>query len=107
MAQLLCPAAGSRHGGLYVRLLFLIFNDSCQTNYLKMYRTDLRQVLKADICMWMTNLKLVFRSLKGRCHDNQFLSVLSTERIRWTQAASGAAGRANVGLCRASIVSTV
>jgi len=51
MAQLLCPAAGSRHGGLYVRLLFLIFNDSCQTNYLKMYRTDLRQVLKADRTM--------------------------------------------------------
>jgi len=59
-------------------------------------------------------LKLVFRSLKGRCHVNQFLSVLCTQfssgdirqmalalvRVvhggRWTQAASGVAGRANL-----------
>jgi len=27
----------------------------------------------------MINLKLVFRSLKGRCRGNQFLLVLSTE----------------------------
>ena len=52
--------------------------------------------------------KLVFRSLAGRCDRNQFLVlctllhrlciyvVLSTALIRWTQAASGAAGRANV-----------
>jgi len=26
----------------------------------------------------MIDLKLVFRFLKGRCHDNQFLLVLST-----------------------------
>jgi len=32
------------NGGLYVLLLSLIyFNDSCQTNYLEIYRTDLRQ----------------------------------------------------------------
>jgi len=49
-------------------------------------------------------LKLAFRSLEGRCRSNQLLLVLSTELIRWTQAASGAAGRANVALCRASIV---
>jgi len=30
----------------------------------------------------MIILKLVFRSLKGRCHGNQFLLALSTERIR-------------------------
>ena len=55
-----------------------------------------------------------FRSPKGRFQSDQFLlvlsteilriglcvhAVLSTELIRWTQAASGAAGRANVALC--------
>ena len=29
--------------------------------------------------------------------QNMYFVVLSTELIRWTQAASGAAGRANVG----------
>jgi len=45
--------------------------------------------------MQIINLKLVFRSPKGRGHGKQFLLVASTELIRWTQAASGAAGRAN------------
>jgi len=44
--------------------------------------------------------EIVFRSVRRRCHVNQFLLVLSTELIRWTQAASGATGRANAGLCR-------
>ena len=40
----------------------------------------------------MINLKLVFRSLKGRCQGKHFLVL---ERgCRWTQSASGAAGRA-------------
>ena len=66
IAQLLFPAAGSRHGGLYVRLLFLIFNDSCQTNYLKMYRTDLRQVLKADRTMHVDDQsKISFQITQG------------------------------------------
>ena len=30
-------AAESRHGRLHVLLRFLVFNDSCQTNYLKIY----------------------------------------------------------------------
>jgi len=46
-------AAKSMHGVLYVLLLFLIyfcsyFNDSCHTNYLKIYRTDLRQIFGVD-----------------------------------------------------------
>ena len=45
----------------------------------------------------MTDLKLVFRSVNRRCQYNQFLLVL-VHGCRWTQAASGAAGRANVGL---------
>ena len=40
------PAAASRHGGLCVLLLFLIYsfisNDFRQTNYLTIYPTDLR-----------------------------------------------------------------
>jgi len=39
-------AESSRPSGLYVLLLFLIYNDSCQTNYLNIYRTDLRQILQ-------------------------------------------------------------
>ena len=43
---LACPAilsSSSSTKGYYVLLLFLIFNDSCQTSYLKIYLTDLRQ----------------------------------------------------------------
>ena len=44
------PAAGSRHNELYVLLLFLIYlfltTDCCPTNYLNIYRTDLRQTFK-------------------------------------------------------------
>ena len=50
----------------------------------------------------MISLKLVLRSLGGRCHGNQFLSVLSTELIFVTPVASGTAGYANVGLGPAS-----
>ena len=37
--------------GLHVLLLFLLYfknisNDSCRTNYLKIYRIDLRQIFK-------------------------------------------------------------
>jgi len=42
----------------------------------------------------MVNLKLVFRSLGCRRLGNQFF-LLSTELIRWMQAASDAAGQAN------------
>ena len=38
--------------------------------------------------MQIINLKLVFRSPKGRGHGKQLLLVASTELIRWTQAAS-------------------
>jgi len=49
----------------------------------------------------MISLKLVFRCLKGRLYDNEILLVL-VHGCRWTQAASGAAGRANVRLYPAS-----
>ena len=47
------------------------------------------------------NRVLVLQSLEGRCHGKQILLVL-VPRCRWRQAVSGAAGRANVGLCPAS-----
>jgi len=38
-----------QHGGLRVLLLFLIhFTYMYQTNYLKIYSTDLRQIFKVD-----------------------------------------------------------
>ena len=51
------PAAESRHDGLYVLLLLLIylflfnFSDSRQTNYLKIYCTDLRQIFRVGRTM--------------------------------------------------------
>ena len=50
----------------------------------------------------MINLKLVFRSLKGNCRGKQIFMVL-VHGCRWTQAASGTAGPANVGFCPADI----
>ena len=74
-----------------------------------------KRVKWATIGLDLTRHKFVFRFLKGRSYGNQFLFVLPTELIRWTQAVSlilfargrlltrtargGAAGRANVWLC--------
>jgi len=44
---------------------------------------------------------LVFPSVEGRCHGSRILLVLA-HGCRWTQVASGAAGRVNVGFCPAS-----
>ena len=46
-------------------------------------------------------LKLVFQSLEECCYGSQILLV-SVHGCHWAQAASGAAGRANVGLYPAS-----
>jgi len=47
-----------------------------------------------------------FPSLKGFYRDSQLFLVLSTEMTFVTPVASGAAGRANVGLCSASSLLT-
>ena len=49
------PDAESRHEGLYVLLPFLIFNDSWQTNYLKIYQIDLCQIFRVDRPMAVDN----------------------------------------------------
>ena len=66
----------------------------------------------------MVNLKLVCRAARDvaiatnfcwilfrELHKICISAVLSTELVRWTQAASGADGRVNVGLCAASSLS--
>jgi len=58
------------------------FNDFCRTNYYTIYRTDLRQIFRVGRTVAVDDQcekKLIFRSLKGRCCDNQFLLVLSTQ----------------------------
>ena len=80
-----------------VLLLFLIFNDFCQTKYLKIYRADLRQIFGAARTMAADVQAEIsfFRSLKGRCHENQFYSSASVRR----RLHGGEAERANVSPC--------
>ena len=76
-----------QHSGLCVLPLVLILyfvllfcNDSCQTSYLKIHRTDLRQICIIGRTMTVGNQpEIIFQCLKGHCHGNQFLLVLSTE----------------------------
>jgi len=72
--RILTYASLNPPGRQYVLPLFLVFDDFGQTNYLAIYQTDLRHVLSGLVELWlsMNDLKLVFRSLKGRCHRNQF-----------------------------------
>ena len=74
------PGCCSTCGGLYVFLLF-IFNDFCQTNYLNIYRTDLRQIYRVVRSMAVDDQSesSFFRSLKGLCLGNRSLLALSTE----------------------------
>ena len=105
------------HSRLYVMLLFIIFNDLSQTSYLKIYRTDLRQFFRVGRTVAVDDQSKNSFSIPHGCfHGNQFCwfyphlrrifiyVVLYTELIRWTQAARGAAWRANVGLCPAYLV---
>jgi len=70
-----------------------------------------------ELWLQVISLKFVVRSLKGRCHGNQFLLALFTELsfgdiqqmaltsvkvVVHGQAAIGTAWRANIGLCSAS-----
>jgi len=54
-----------------------IFNDSCQTDYLKVYRTDLRRIFTVGGTVAVDDQSEIscFRSLEGRCDGNQFLLV--------------------------------
>jgi len=62
----------------FLFIFFVIFNDFCQTNYLNIYRADLRHICRDGRTVAVDEgLKLVFRSLKGRCRGNQFPLALS------------------------------
>jgi len=95
--------------------IFFIYNDSRQTNYFKIYRTNLRQIFRVDRTMAVDDQPEIsfFRPSKDFAMENNLCwfypqkihsisVVLSTELICWMQAASGAARRANVGLYSAS-----
>jgi len=89
----------------YLFINFLLFN-LCHIKliYLKIYRIFAKFKFSVELRLWMLNLKIVFRSLKGRRHVNQFLLVSSGDLIFVPFVASGVAGRANVGLCPTSIL---
>ena len=89
-----------------MRLLFIslfIFNDFGQANFLNLldrsspnFQGCSRTMTVDDQCEI-----LVLPSVEGRCHGSRILLVLA-HGCRWTQVASGAAGRVNVGFCPAS-----
>jgi len=65
------PLFESRHGGLHVLLLFLIFNDSCQAIISKSTRSICGK-FSVLVKLWLQMiLKLVFRSLEGRCRGKK------------------------------------
>ena len=61
---------------MFLFSFLFIFKDSWRTSYLKIYRTGVHQIFRVGYIDGRFDLKLVFRCLKGRCHDNQILSVL-------------------------------
>ena len=102
--------------GLYVLLLFSLFvylfvhlfDDSCLKS-----TGQIRQISRGGRTMAVDNQsEISFSVSRGTWQWQRFFRpfypqyyteyVFSTELIRWTQAASGAAGRANVGQCRRS-----
>ena len=98
--NLACPIAESRHAG-YVLLLFfylLIFSDSHQTNYLKIYWTDRRQIFRVSRTTAVNDQSKINFTIHQRTLPWQPHFLVLVHWCRWTQAAGGAAGRANVGL---------
>jgi len=84
------PAYRARRAILFwCCFLFCIFNDICQTSYLKIDRTDIRQICTVG----RTYIEIAFPSLQGRCRGNKFLLGLSIELsssdIRWMAFAYG------------------
>ena len=49
--------------------IYFLVHDSCPTNYLKLYRTDVRQTFRVSRSTTVDDhLKLVIRPIKGCCH---------------------------------------
>jgi len=92
------PAAASSTAGHTFRYKFcccflFIFNDPHADDYLKIYRTDLRHMVRIGRTMAVADRSETLST------ELCISVVSSTKLIRWTQAASGAARRANVELC--------
>jgi len=85
-------------------LLFPVFNDFFHTSFLKIYRTNVRQIFKFGRTMALDDRSKISFSIPQGTLPWQpiFVGLIhSTDVCRWTQVASGAAGRANAGLCTA------
>jgi len=95
--------------------VFVYFNDFCQTSYVKNLPTDLRRIFRVDRTVAVDDQSEISLSIPQGALSWQPIFVvvhgcgipvrqvatcvvLSAELIRWTQAASGAAGRTNAGL---------
>ena len=75
--------------------------DSCQISYLDIHRTDLYQISRVGRTVAVDGqFELLFVFSRDVATATNFCWFSSTELTgsRWTQATSGAAGRANVGL---------
>ena len=84
---------------------FLFCNNSCQTNYPKIYQTDLRQIFRVGKTTAVDDQSEVsFSILRGTLSWQPIYGFVHKTDLRHavTPVASGAAGRANYGLCPAS-----
>jgi len=84
----------------------MYFYDAFQTKYLKIYLTDLRQIFGVGRTTAVDNQSEINSSISQGALPIFVGFIQRTDGCRWTQAASGAAGRANVGLCPASSLFT-
>jgi len=87
-----------------IHFLKFIFNDSCPTYYLKVYQTNLCQIFRLGRTMAVEITSLIPQGTLT--WQPIFVGFIHrTDGCRWTQAASGAAGRANVGFALNLVVS--
>jgi len=67
-------AKSGREGLMFCCCCFYTFSDFYKTNYLNIYRISIFARFAGLVELWtqMNDLKLFFRSLKGRCGGNKF-----------------------------------
>jgi len=82
---------------LLLLIYFFIYNDSRQSNYLKIYR----QIFRVGRTIAVDDRSEISFSITQRTLPWQPICVV-LHGCRWAQAASGTARQANVGLCPAS-----
>ena len=78
-------------------------NDSYQTSHLKIYCIDVRQIFTVGRTKAVDDqCKITFSTTQGTLLWQPIFVVV--HGCRWAHAASGAAGRANAGLCHAQLL---